>query len=106
METILSSAIDKLYTIDKQFSTSILDTSSRISDLLNIKNYQESEDGFTKFNFGNDYSTLNLALNGDLGQKLILVGGSANSGACFINLNMLFSYNNKNKELYDEKFNR
>ena len=80
METILSSAIDKLYTIDKQFSTSILDTSSRISDLLNIKNYQESEDGFTKFNFGNDYSTLNLALNGDLGQKLILVGGSANSG--------------------------
>lgn len=80
METFLNSAIDKIQDIDKQFKTSVLDTESRVADMLGIKAYQESEEGHTQYNFGNDYRSINIALNGDLKQKMILVGGTANAG--------------------------
>ncbi len=80
IETFLNSAIDKIQDVEKQFKTSVLDTEARVADMLGIKAYQESEEGHTQFNFGNDYRSINIALNGDLKQKMMLVGGTANAG--------------------------
>lgn len=80
IETVLSTAIDRIQNIDKQFKSAVLDTEARVADILSIKTYQESEDAHTQFNFGDDYRAINIALNGDLRQKVILVGATANSG--------------------------
>lgn len=80
IETVLSVALDRIQNIDKQFKSSVLDTDSRVADLLSIKAYQEAEDGHTQYNFGDDFRIFNSALSGDLSQKLILLGAAANSG--------------------------
>lgn len=88
IESILSSALDRIQTVEKEFKTGTFDVSNRVTNLLGIKQYQEAEDAHIEYNFGDEYRIFNNALNGDLKQKLILLGASANVGksSMFVNL--------------------
>ncbi len=79
-ETLLTGALDKIATVGKEFNTGTFETPNRLSKLLSIKQYQESEDMHICFDFGKDFRTLNTALAGDLRQKMIMLGGVANTG--------------------------
>lgn len=80
VETILSSALSKLESIDKEFKSNTLDVQSRLADILGIKQYQETEELTSQINLGPEFSTLNYALDGELKQKLLLLGASENCG--------------------------
>jgi DNA primase catalytic core len=91
IESVLASALDRIQTVEKEFKTGTFDINNRVTNLLGIKQYQETEDSHTRYNFGDEFRIFNNALSGDLKQKLILLGGTANTGACDTNLNMLHS---------------
>lgn len=73
-ESILSSAIDKLGGVAKQYESSAFEVSTQVNKLLSIKQYQESENGHVIHDFGPYFRSLKTAWGGDLKQKLILIG--------------------------------
>ena len=87
-ESVLASALDKIRIADKQFKTSCFDTNTRITNILGVKQYQETEDSHVQYNFGDSFRVFNNAFTGDIRQKMILLGASPNVGksSMFVNL--------------------
>lgn len=79
-ETALQTAIDGLYNIEKEKAGGVLTPQNLITDIRSIKEYQEAEELHSLINFGDNFHTLQYALHGDVRQKVILVGGTANTG--------------------------
>jgi len=79
-EVVLQKASDDLYKIDKDNNGPAMDANTMVNNILAIKQYSESEDLHVGLNFGENFRTLKAALSGDLRQKMILLGGGANTG--------------------------
>ena len=77
---LLQNASDELYDIHKEHSSNCFDLNSRISSVLGIKEYQETEEMHHTTRFGDYMDTLEVAMNGDLRQKMIFLGASPNAG--------------------------
>ena len=78
----MSHAIDRLSNVARQYDAGVFEPSTRVTKLLGIKQYQESEDMHILYDFGSHFRTLKTVFAGDLRQKLIVAGGVANSGDC------------------------
>lgn len=96
-ETILSSGLDKIYSLQKEHKGGTLDTNTRMTNLLAIKEYQEQEDLHTIYNFGQYFRTLNTALSGDLRGKVITLGGVGNTGKTSTLVNWSWNLVNENE---------
>lgn len=79
-EIEISSALDKIYSLQQEYKGGTLDTNTRMSGLLAIKEYQEQDDMHTAYNFGEYFRTFNTAISGDLRGKLLVLGGVGNTG--------------------------
>lgn len=92
-EIAISTALDQLSMVTKEHNSSVFDPTSMMSKLLNIKQYQENEEMHKTVNFGENHNTYGVATSGDLRGKMILTGGSPNSGKtsmfCGLYLNLL-----------------
>ena len=80
VEILLASSQDKLYQIEKEHRGGMLDTNSLMNDALAIKQYAENEELHQGIKMGPQFHTLEVALSGDLRGKMILLGGTANTG--------------------------
>lgn len=79
-EISLERAFQDLEDVNKESNTDVLGTESLVSFLDGIKSYQENEDMHRTINFGRNFETLPIAFAGDTRQKVILLGGTPNSG--------------------------
>ena len=97
-ESSLSHAIDRLSNVARQYDAGVFEPSTRVTKLLGIKQYQESEDMHILYDFGSHFRTLKTVFAGDLRQKLIVAGGVANSGKTsnFVDLSLNIVNNNEN----------
>jgi DNA primase len=96
MEIILQKTLDDLHSIEKEHSAGKLDANTQINNILAIKEYEETEELHSALSFGENFRTFSTALSGDLRQKFLLLGGTANTGktTTFVNLAMnLAMYN-------------
>ena len=79
-EIILQRGISDLYNIEKERNASALTPESQVNNMLGIKQYEESEELHVALNFGPNFDTLSVALSGDLRGKMIVLGGTGNTG--------------------------
>lgn len=96
-EIIFQRGISDLYSIEKEKNAGSLTPESQINNMLAIKQYEEAEELHTALNFGPNFETLSVALSGDLRGKMIVLGGTGNTGKTskFCNLAWnLGTYNN------------
>lgn len=80
-ELALNEALTEIYEINQNFNAGIMETSSRINNILAIKEYQEDTDSFSLINWGKpQFHSLNAATDGDTSGKVIFIGGGSNVG--------------------------
>ena len=79
-EIILQRGLDDLYSIDKEKNAGRLNAEAMLNGMLSIKQYEETEELHSALNFGDNFPTFNVALSGDLRGKMIVLGGSGNTG--------------------------
>lgn len=89
-EILLTNAVNDLHQINKSSNSSILDPSTRINNLLAIKDYQEDPDVTSNINLGDDMSVFNAAMDGDISGKVIFVGGGSNVGKTALLVNLIW----------------
>ncbi len=88
---LIQRAQDDLYSIDKENKGNSLDTNSRVNNILAIKEYEETEELHQTMYMGDNLHTLEVALSGDLRQKMLLLGGTANTGKTTLFANLSFN---------------
>lgn len=79
-ETVLQTAIDGLYQLEREKAGGVLTPYNLLTDIRSIKDYEENEELHDYIDFGDNFSTLSDAFSGDIRQKVILLGGIANTG--------------------------
>lgn len=88
---LLQNASDEIYNLHKESSSNCFDLNARISSVLGIKEYQETEEMHHAISFGPFMDTLSVALNGDVRQKMIFLGASPNAGKTSKFANMIWN---------------
>ena len=79
-EMLLSDALSSLHEVNKAANASILDTSTRINNMLAIKDYEEDESFVSSISVGDDMQAFSASIDGDLSGKVIYIGGASNVG--------------------------
>ena len=98
-EILLQRAIDDLYNIEKEHTSGKVDKNALLSDMLAIKQYGESKDYHQSINLGPNFRDLQNALSGDLRQKFIMIGGTANTGKTSLLVNLAWAMATYNDDL-------
>lgn len=98
-EIILQRGISDLYDIEKERNASILTAESQVNNMLGIKQYEESEELHVALNFGKNFETLSVALAGDLRGKMIILGGSGNTGKTSQFCNIAWNLSSNNEDI-------
>lgn len=93
---LLQRAQDDLYKVEKEHSAGDLEIDNIVNDMLSIKQYTENREMHTGINIGPHFSTLAVALAGDLRGKFVIGGGTGNTGktSMFCNLMLYLAENN------------
>lgn len=89
-EIALSRALEDLTEINKAANASILDTNTRLNNLLAIKDYEEDENSVVMLNLGNDMPVFSASIDGDTTGKVIYIGGSSNVGKTALMVNLMW----------------
>lgn len=79
-ELVINEALSNIHQINQSHNAGIMESSTRINNILSIKEYQEDTEGSTYINWGGDMPTLSATTDGDVQAKLIFVGGGSNVG--------------------------
>lgn len=79
-ELILNEALSNLHQINQSHNAGLMETSTRINNILSIKEYQEDTENSTYINWGGDMPTLSAATEGDMKAKVLFIGGGSNVG--------------------------
>lgn len=103
-EIVIERALQDLEFINKESNSDKFDSDSLVSIISSIKDYQESEDLHKTINFGPNLETLPIALAGDIRQKLILLGGGANTGKTALFSNMSLNLAEFNEDIISVVF--
>lgn len=98
-EAVLQGGMDKIYQIEKEHSAGSLDTATLVNDLLAIKEYGENEDLHVGLKLGDQFKTKETALSGDLRGKMLLLGGTANTGKTTQFVNWSWNLATQNKDV-------
>lgn len=96
-EISIERALGDLEMVAKESGSDKFEPENLLTIIDDVKTYQESEDLHKQVNFGDNLETIPIALSGDLRQKLILIGGSANAGktALFSNMGLNLARENE-----------
>ena len=79
-EMLLNDALSNLHEINKAANASVLDTSTRINNMLAIKDYEEDDSSSSPVFIGDDMQAFTASIDGDLSGKVIYIGGASNVG--------------------------
>lgn len=98
-EIILQRGIDDLYKIEKEKNANVLSSENMLTNMLAIKQYEETEELHSALNFGTNFETFNVALSGDLRGKMIVLGGAGNTGKTSKFCNLAWNLGTYNKDV-------
>lgn len=98
-EILLQRAMDDFYAVEKEHNSGKIDKNALLSEMLAIKQYGESQDYHQSINLGPHFRDLQNALSGDLRQKFIMIGGTANTGKTSLLVNLAWAMATYNDDL-------
>lgn len=87
---LLNGAIDDIYEINKAANANILDTTTRINNVIAIKEYEEDEKNSSSLILGDDMKAFSASIDGDITGKVIYIGGASNVGKTAQIINLLW----------------
>ena len=97
-ELIINEALSNIHQINQSHNAGLMETSTRINNILSIKEYQEDTENSSYVNWGPDMPYLSATTDGDIKAKLIFIGGGSNVGKTSwqVNLSWRIVENNSN----------
>ena len=87
---LLNNAIDDIHEINKSANANVLDTTTRINNVIAIKEYEEDEKNSSSLNLGDDMRAFSASIDGDIAGKVIYIGGASNVGKTAQIINLLW----------------